>query len=75
MRTGLVREIRRFGGKMENRYVRKKSKGSLIRVLMICMVILLAFIAVRIGIAAGDLAYGMDFKLVERIDTRISNPH
>lgn len=54
---------------MNNRYMRRSIKKAALKILMIPLLVLLSFLAIRAGIIAGNLAYEADMKLVENIDT------
>lgn len=54
---------------MDKRYGPKDFKSTLLKILLIPLLILFSYIAVRAGMAAGNLAYSVDKGLVGSIDT------
>lgn len=54
---------------MDKRYGRHDYKSTLFKILLVPLLILLSYIAVRAGIAVGNLAYSLDTVLVRSIDT------
>jgi len=54
---------------MNNKYKRKSLKKTALKILMIPLLIILSFFAIKAGIAIGNLVYNMDAGFVERIDT------
>jgi stage II sporulation protein P len=57
------------GGKMNKRYEQDVFKNSLYKILLIPLLLLLSYAAVRAGMMAGNLAYSLDTGLVRNIDT------
>ncbi len=54
---------------MNSKYKRKSLKKAALKVLMIPLLIILSFFAIKAGIAIGNLIYNMDAGFVEDIDT------
>ncbi len=54
---------------MKNRYSRKSIKKTALKILMIPLLLILGFFAIEAGISAGNLAYEMDTRFVEKVDT------
>lgn len=54
---------------MDKRYGHNSSRGPLLKILLIPILILLSYIAVRAGVAVGNFAYNLDTGLVSNIDT------
>ena len=54
---------------MNKKYKRKSLKKTALKILMIPLLIILSFFAIKAGIAIGNLIYNMDAGFVESIDT------
>ena len=54
---------------MNKRYMRKSIKKTALKILMIPLLVLLSFFAIKAGISIGNMVYDMDVNFVESIDT------
>lgn len=54
---------------MDRKYLRKNIKTAAFKILMIPLLVLLSFFAVRAGITLGNLVYDMDSEIIGNIDT------
>jgi len=61
-------EVISNGGEMINRKRRKAKNGKWSRILAIPIFLVLSYGAIRLGVAAGNLAFSMDSKIVRQVD-------